>query len=1081
LTQATNKKLAQHSITGTPLDGHTFLLHDTPSPHVRDLGSDASISRRASAGSPSHASARMTVDLVTLGPVRCVIDGTQNADLPNQRLRFALLVYLAVERRATRETVLSIFWPDKDPERGRHTLSQTLYELRRGLGEGWLSADGDQLSVTDAVQIDAVEFERRVKAGNAAGALELYHGGFLDGFYLPTKGFESWVDRQRSRLARLHRDCRREHVNALASSDVKGAIAASRAWVEVDQLDDEANHRLIELLALAGLRSDALQEYEAYEKRLEADLDVEPLDETKALIAQIRDGEIGTSRTELKRTPAPAPANVAAVRSSGSSETSTEATTRRAPKLVGIILLTAALVGLASLIMSGRWRGAFGPGATAGETNDSTKFVVLPFNQKDVQTLNADPSTLLRESMRKWTGIEIIDAFRVTGELAGRDPATLSTAEAGSLARRLGAGRYVRGEIARVGDSISYHLTAYDATRNDKVVGEATGRSERLARNFDHVFSQLAEELLFGSMATDSAARLTRSYPARSAFNRGERALREWNLEQAIREFQSATVFDPQYTLAHLRLAQARNWAGDDPGFWSADVESVSSRVNVLADGDRRLSSALLKLARRDYPGACREYADLIRMDESSFAAWFGIAECNRLDAIVLNDPLSPSKHSFRSSRWQAVQAYRRAFEILPSITGTFPEYAYFRVETLLTTEVRVGRTLAGDTMYIARPTIQRDTIAFIPFSSNDVAAVQPWTQRSGVRTEARRMLNEIASGWAKVLPGNAEALAALASSLDLLGDPTALDTLRRARALAKTTAQKQHLAAFEILLEVKNSLPDDTELLVRAMATADSLLADSTLAGRVTWRDAALMASIAALSGRAQQTAIFASRALSGSGLQVATPAIRPAETLLTYASLGMPDEFMRPVVASVETSIQNSVPPQRWDTTRFELYDRAARISFPSRAIERGAWTGVQKDYLLEAQAAFERHDYVSIHRIFDKLAYDRRFSRPADIKTDGLFPEAVLLRMMGANRDAIRWLDPTLADLRWSAPRTFSEFPRAATLVRAMALRAELAAEAGDTQTARKWARAVRILWSSADAPLMPVVERMQTLAR
>jgi hypothetical protein len=53
-------------------------------------------------------------------------------------------------------------------------------------------------------------------------------------------------------------------------------------------------------------------------------------------------------------------------------------------------------------------------------------------------------------------------------------------------------------------------------------------------------------------------------------------------------------------------------------------------------------------------------------------------------------------------------------------------------------------------------------------------------------------------------------------------------------------------------------------------------------------------------------------------------------------------------------------------------------------------------------------------------------------------------------------------------------------AAGLVRAMALRAELAARAGDRSTARQWAEPVTILWLDADPELRPVVDRMRALA-
>jgi hypothetical protein len=46
--------------------------------------------------------------------------------------------------------------------------------------------------------------------------------------------------------------------------------------------------------------------------------------------------------------------------------------------------------------------------------------------------------------------------------------------------------------------------------------------------------------------------------------------------------------------------------------------------------------------------------------------------------------------------------------------------------------------------------------------------------------------------------------------------------------------------------------------------------------------------------------------------------------------------------------------------------------------------------------------------------------------------------------------------------------------------MALRAELAAQAGDSAKAKRWANDVVLLWSGADQELQPIVRRMQELA-
>lgn len=234
----------------------------------------------------------MALRLVTLGGLRFFKDDVELVQLPAQRLRAAMLVYLAIEGETSRETLTAMFWPEKESEKARHALSQTLYELRRALGEDWVEVQGDRVRVTSRVEIDADAFTEGVERGDYTGALELDAGPFLGGFFLAdSRAFEEWVDRQRARWLRLHRRAHRERIlQLLASGDAAGALAVAHRWVEHDPLDDEAQQKLIELLAASGERTAALRQYGVYERLLAED-GLEPLDEAKALVARIREGE----------------------------------------------------------------------------------------------------------------------------------------------------------------------------------------------------------------------------------------------------------------------------------------------------------------------------------------------------------------------------------------------------------------------------------------------------------------------------------------------------------------------------------------------------------------------------------------------------------------------------------------------------------------------------------------------------------------------------------------------------------------------------------------------------------------------
>jgi TolB-like protein/DNA-binding SARP family transcriptional activator/Tfp pilus assembly protein PilF len=230
------------------------------------------------------------IQLTTLGRFSVSVNGEVAVAVVRQPLLSSVLCYIAVERHASRDAVLALFWGDREPERARHALSQTLYSIRQTLGEPFIEAETRVLRAYDTLQVDSKAFLDLVAAGKLADALRLYQGPFLAGGQLAeSPGFDSWVERRRSHIARAHRQARRAEIEtSLAAGGIRPALELARVWTEIEPLEDEAHHKLIELLAMNGDRADAIRYYERYERLIHEELDVDPLDETKELVEQIR-------------------------------------------------------------------------------------------------------------------------------------------------------------------------------------------------------------------------------------------------------------------------------------------------------------------------------------------------------------------------------------------------------------------------------------------------------------------------------------------------------------------------------------------------------------------------------------------------------------------------------------------------------------------------------------------------------------------------------------------------------------------------------------------------------------------------
>jgi DNA-binding SARP family transcriptional activator len=232
----------------------------------------------------------MGVQLVTFGGLHVLGNPRELERLLSQRSRAALLIYLTIERRVSREALTAIFWPESDTENARHALRQSLYHLRKIVGgTDWIDSRAHEIVVRGEIGSDATAFSDAVECGNTERAVRLYGGPFLDGVHLvDLQPWESWVDGRRTKYARLFRKACRDLLDArLAAGDLTGAIAVAERWTAPDPTDDEAQHRLIAALAVAGERAEAIRQYETY-ARLLAPEGLEPLDETRDVVEQLR-------------------------------------------------------------------------------------------------------------------------------------------------------------------------------------------------------------------------------------------------------------------------------------------------------------------------------------------------------------------------------------------------------------------------------------------------------------------------------------------------------------------------------------------------------------------------------------------------------------------------------------------------------------------------------------------------------------------------------------------------------------------------------------------------------------------------
>ena len=227
----------------------------------------------------------------SLGGVR-IQDSSGETIRLRSRKHVALLLYLAAAGRRvyTRDALAQLLW-DTPIERARHSLSQAIYDLRRNLPGVIGSATGDAVQLeTSVFRLDAVEFERSLKAGDLSLAVDLYRGPFADNLAdVGTDDFERWLEAERLRLTRLGEMALRRYVRQCDEAGRWGEMCvAALRLVKLSFLDEEAHRALMRGLWLHGDAPSAIRHYEEVVASLDKELPGGVSEETHLLAQRIR-------------------------------------------------------------------------------------------------------------------------------------------------------------------------------------------------------------------------------------------------------------------------------------------------------------------------------------------------------------------------------------------------------------------------------------------------------------------------------------------------------------------------------------------------------------------------------------------------------------------------------------------------------------------------------------------------------------------------------------------------------------------------------------------------------------------------
>lgn len=211
-----------------------------------------------------------------LGTPQVLRDGVPVA-LPFKRAE-ALLYYLAVERSASRQELITLLWESDDETKGRKNLRHALYVLKKELGgDVLISPQKSMIVLNSQWEIDC-DYDRFVRRGEDGA----YGGSFLTGFGVRNAfSLEEWILRTRENLHNLHLTRLEKQARDLwEKEDLEGACRAAMKYLAEEPFDEPMAAFLMACYQERHQYTRAAQVYQKLKEQLSRELGVDPLETT---------------------------------------------------------------------------------------------------------------------------------------------------------------------------------------------------------------------------------------------------------------------------------------------------------------------------------------------------------------------------------------------------------------------------------------------------------------------------------------------------------------------------------------------------------------------------------------------------------------------------------------------------------------------------------------------------------------------------------------------------------------------------------------------------------------------------------
>lgn len=199
----------------------------------------------------------------------------------------ALLYYIVLRGEASREELATLLWGNKNSEKARKNLRNTIYQTNRELGiEAIISPNRSMLAMNPDIDISC---DVQLFLSDPLRRLHLFKGRFLENFYIKNcPEFDLWTEKIRYRLEKTYlKAChklldKQEHL-----SNLEEAESLILKMIGMDEFNEEHYLSLMKLYLEEGQTGKIIETYHRLAQLLDKELGIGPSEQIKKLYYQV--------------------------------------------------------------------------------------------------------------------------------------------------------------------------------------------------------------------------------------------------------------------------------------------------------------------------------------------------------------------------------------------------------------------------------------------------------------------------------------------------------------------------------------------------------------------------------------------------------------------------------------------------------------------------------------------------------------------------------------------------------------------------------------------------------------------------